>query len=144
MGNGRSLVCLRYTLTTAVIAPAVAILGAAVYSVHATDDWSSPNSDAPAFALCGLFGMVPVAVGAIWLAVAALVRRDSELHFAIACACGLGAVLATVSLADAAAVGLGFREGRVPAGMLAVVVAAWVYLVAVGLGHWYLSSRTRT
>jgi hypothetical protein len=134
---------LRYTLAAAVIAPAVAVLGLAVYSVRATDDWSSTTNDAPALALCGLFGLVPMAVGAIWLAVRGLVRRDSELHAAIACCCGLGAVLATIALGDAAAVGLGFRAGRVPPGMLAAVAAAWAYFVAVGLGHWHLSRAFR-
>lgn len=137
--RGRRLTWLRWTLAAAVIAPAAALLGAAVYSVHATDDWSGTTSDAPAFALCGLLGMVPVAVGAIWLAIRALLGRDGELHAAIACACGLCAVLMMISLADAAAVGLGYREGRVPAGMLAAVAGAWAYFVAVGLGHWYLS-----
>jgi hypothetical protein len=44
----------------------------------------------------------------------------------------------TVSLGEAAAVGLGLRDGRVPAVGLAFVGGAWAYSVLMGLGHWHL------
>jgi hypothetical protein len=85
-------------------------------SVHYTDDWSAGGDGAPAFALCGLFGMVPVAVGVICLAGRAFVRRDSELHGLLAAGCALGALLATVSLGEGVAVVLSLEPGRVPPG----------------------------
>jgi hypothetical protein len=129
---------LRCLLAGAVIAPAVAAVGAALYSVRMTDDWYHAT-DAPGPALCGLFGIVPIAVLVIWAAIRGLARPDGEIHVTIAAGCALGVVCATISLADAATVLLGHREGRVPTGMLIAVAVAWVYFLAVGLGHWWLS-----
>ena len=129
---------LRHLLAAAVILPAAGVLAESVYSVHGSDDWSTTTNDAPGFALCGLCGIVPVAVGAIWLAARAFVRRDAELHGAIAAGCGLGAFLLTLSLGKAAAVAFGLREGRVPVPVLLGVGGAWLYFITVGLGHWCL------
>jgi hypothetical protein len=133
---------LRLILAAAVALPAVGALAGMVYSVRGTGDWDA-LVDAPGFALCGLFGLVPVAVVAIWVAARALVRRDAELHRLLACGCGVGALLATLSLGEAALVGPGLQEGRLPVGALVAVAAAWVYFVMVGLGHWHLSRLCR-
>ena len=129
---------LRLLLTAAVIGPAAGVVSWAVYSVHGTDDWANAN-DAPGFALCGMFVLAPIAVGVVWLAARTFARRDGEGHAAIAGGCGLGAGLLTISLGEAAAVGLGLKDGRVPLGVLAGVSVAWLYFVAVGVGHWHLS-----
>jgi hypothetical protein len=129
---------LRHLLAAAVILPAAGVLGAGLYSAHGWDDWSTTTNDAPGFALCGLFGVVPVAVGVIWLAARAFVRRDAGLHGTIAAGCGLGAFLLTLSLGEAAAVAFGLREGRVPVAVLLGVGGTWLYFITVGLGHWYL------
>jgi hypothetical protein len=86
-----------------------------------------------------MFGMAAVAVAVVWLAVRALIVRESDHYRTIALGCGLGAIALTVSLAEAAAVGLGFRPGQVPTPVLAAVIAGWVYFVGVGIGYWYLS-----
>lgn len=131
---------LRLLLTAAVVGPAVAVVGWTVYSVHGTDEWSDAT-DAPGFALCGMFGFVLVAVGVVWLAAHTFARRDGEGHAVIAGGCGLGAALLTISLGEAAAVGLGLKDGRVSPGVLAGVGGAWLYFAAVGVGHWHLSRQ---
>ena len=124
---------LRRLLTAAVIGPAAAVVGWTMYSIHGTDDGANAN-DAPGFALCGMFGLVPVAVAVVWLAARTFACRDGEGHATIAGGCGLGAGLLTISLGEAAAVGLGLKDGRVPLGVLTGVGGAWLYFVAVGLG----------
>jgi hypothetical protein len=129
---------LRLLLTGAVIGPAAVFVAWAMYGVHGTDEWSNAT-DASGFALCGLFVLVPVAVGVVWLAARTFARRDGEGHAAIAGGCGLGVGLLTISLGEAAAVGMGLKDGQVPLDVLAGVGGAWLYFIAVGVGHWHLS-----
>ena len=129
---------LRHVLALAVIGPAIGTIGWAAYGVHGTDDWAAAT-DAPGFALCGLAGLVSVAGGATWVAARAFARRDGEWYAALAAGCGLAALGLTISLGEAAAVGLGLRPGRVPPGVVAGVAGAWLYFLAVGAGHWHLS-----
>jgi hypothetical protein len=86
-----------------------------------------------------MFGMATISVGIVWFVVRALIVRGSEHYRTIAIGCGLGTVMLTISLAEAAAVGLGFQPGQVPTPMLAAVIVGWVYFVVVGIGYWYLS-----
>jgi len=139
----RSSWWLRLLLTGAVVVPAVGGIALAVYSVHGTDGWANAT-DAPGFALCGLFGIVPVAVGVVWLAVRALLSQNGEAYETIAVGCGIAAGLLTLSLGEAAAIGLGLQAGKVRPGVLAGIGAVWLYFVAVGLGHWHLARTLPT
>jgi hypothetical protein len=128
----------RRLLLASVILPALFVVGYFIYGVHGTDAWENAT-DAPGFALCGMFGIVAMAVWVVWLAVSAFLRRDPEGYLVIACGCALGTLMMTISLGDAIAVGLGFKEGQVPIGVLAGVSGAWLYFTLVGLGYWYVS-----
>ncbi|MGL4550604.1 MAG: hypothetical protein ACRC33_05410 [Gemmataceae bacterium] len=129
---------LRFLLAAAVVGPATGFVAWSVYGVHGTEGWATAT-DAPGFALCGTFGLAAVAAGVAWLAGRTFVLRDGEGHAVLAGGCTLAAGLLTLSLIEAAAVGLGLKDGRVPPAVLAGVGGAWLYLVAVGLGHWHLS-----
>lgn len=133
---------LRLLLMAMVVGPAALGIAWGVCSVYGTEDWSG-GTDAPGFALCGLFVLMAIAVGVIWLAVRTLVARDGEGYAIIAGGCGVGAGLLTISLCEAAAVGLGLKEGRVPSDVVAAVGVAWLYFITVGVGHWYLWRLTK-
>jgi hypothetical protein len=85
----------------------------------------------------------PVLVIVAAAACRAVLRRDAETYRAVAAFFALVAAAFTISLGEATAVWLGWREGRLPVVGLVFVGGVWVYAVLMAVGHWYLYRESR-
>jgi hypothetical protein len=126
---------LPHLLAAGVVLPIAAGIGLLLHSMYTDEGWGTPRSG---FAWLGVSMFTPVLVLVAALAWRAAARRDGEAYQAAAAFFALVAGLLTISLADAAAVALELREGKVPLNGLAFVIGGWTYSVLMALGHWHL------
>jgi hypothetical protein len=132
---------LPHLLAVGVVLPVAAGSGLVFHSVYTDEGWGEPGSG---FAWLGVFMFTPILVIVAALACRAAYRKDAESYQAAAVFFAIVAGLFTISLFEMAAVGLGLREGKLPAVGVVFVCGVWLYSVLMGFGHWHLYRVFRT